>query len=113
MDNIFDLKNIDKNDLYVGDLYIVTNTSEDYTRSILAKKDAILIKLFDNHYIDLDSIKSKIDITIINEMLSCNYKDNNRILSDIVDKPYIGKLFIGSLEKTKEYGKLLELKNTL
>ena len=114
MDKIFDLNNVTIDDLYVGDIYIITSTTKDYTRSVLAKRNATLIKLFDNHFVDLDSIKTNFDIVVINEMLSCNYKDNNIIISDIVDKPYIGKLFIGTLDKSKKISEdILKLKNTL
>jgi len=111
----FDLKNITEEDIFVGDLYIVTNMPFVSIMSTLAKKEAILIRVTEDYYIDLESIKSNSDIVIINELLSSNdYNSNNIILSDKLKKPYIGQLFIGSLEKVKENNiNFLELKNIL
>lgn len=112
-EKIFDLKNITVEDIYIGNIYIITNIEKDYTRSQLTKKDAILIRINNTIYVDLEIIKSKSDLIIINEMLKRNDINNNILLSDIISNAFVGKLFIGDISLLKDSIEKKILKNTL
>lgn len=129
----FDLKNIKEEDIFIGDIFIIERTFKRLIEQVktanpdckdlspicyrqLAKENAILIKIGEDKYIDLDGINSKKDVKIINELLTNKSKYNNIILNVGTLDPYVGELFIGvnTLSKVKSAEKILEKKlNTL
>lgn len=129
----FELKNISEQNLFIGDIFMIEKTfrklidavreanpeCEDLSPicySAIAKEDAILIKIDENKYIDLDGINSNKDVEIINELLNSGSINNNIILSQGTLDPYVGELYIGynTLSKVKDSEKILEKKlNTL
>ena len=126
----FDFKDINKYDIYIGNIMLITYVSqkilediknidgniEDFSvacNKVLAKKDVLLLKLNSSYFVDLDMIKSTKDMYYINYCLENNITDN--ILLKIGTKdPYVGQLFIKNIKKIKKIDKLLEKKlNTL
>lgn len=127
----FDLKSVSDEDIFVGDLWLIEGVCKNIIDEVkkanpkcdnlalvcltnIAKEDAILIKVDENKYIDLDGIRNNRDIEIINELLNNGSKDNNIILSEGSLDPYIGELYIGhnTLKKINK-DKILKKINTL
>lgn len=126
----FDFKNINKDDIYVGDIFILKqynskllNEFKNYYISIgnaymiacdfkIAKKDAILIKLDDDLYVDIDSINVFSDCNYINYCLENDITDNI-LLSTASYNPYVGQLFLKNINKYNDLSnvKKLELIN--
>ena len=127
----FNLKNINEEDIFIGDIYIIERTFKkliaavkeanpecEYLSpicySIIAKEGAILIKVDEDNYVDLDGIRNTSDIENINELLNSNSLNNNIILSVGTKDPYVGELIIKNIKRIKKLDKLLEKKlNTL
>lgn len=129
---LLNLKNINEEDIYTGDIYLVINVDKkmleeikkcdivlgDFSpacNSILAKSEATLIKVADRYFIDIDSIKSNKDIENINYLIKSDSKNNNILLRQGTFNPYIGQLYITKLRSVKKENKdniLLRLKNT-
>ena len=99
--NKFISENVLENNCFIGDINIVTSTKNEITVS-LAKKDAVLLQISEELFVDLDYIKSKEDINKINELLNSNSINNNIILSNNINNPYVGKLYISNLRNKKE-----------
>lgn len=125
----FELKNISEQNLFIGDIFMIEKTfrklidavmeanpeCEDLSPicySAIAKEDAILIKIDENKYIDLDGINSNKDMEIINELLNSGSINNNIILREGTLDPYVGELFVGvnTLKKIENSKKVLEKK---
>ena len=97
---------------YTGDIYMITSVDTkllDFLQThdiidlcackyVLAKQDANLIRVTDNSYIDLDSIKNINYIRTISELLD-NESVSNLIMQYNVDNPYVGQLFVKNLKQ--------------
>ena len=109
MKKIFDFKNINKESLYIGDIYIIKNKKEKE----IAKKDAILVKVTDEYYVDIDSIKDLVDCDYINFYIKNNIETNILLKEDLLNL-YVGKLFITNIKSFVEFKKkeinIMELK---
>lgn len=114
----YDFGFIKRSDIFIGDLRMVIGIDKEYIdilkncssfrnsniiacKTVPAKNNAVLIKVDNEHFIDLDSIKSKNDLKTINELLQTESFDNNVFLTLDIKEPFIGKLYISSL---KVYG---------
>lgn len=129
---LLDLKQIKEEDIYTGNINLITTVDKemleeikkcdivlgDYSpacKTILAKENALLIKVNDTYYIDIDSIKSNKDIENINTLISSNSKNNNILLRHGTFNPFVGGLYISNLRCAKENTLeevTLRLKNT-
>ena len=129
---LLDLKQIKEEDIYTGNINLITTVDKemleeikkcdivlgDYSpacKTILAKENALLIKVNDLYYIDIDSIKSNKDIENINTLISSNSKNNNILLRHGTFNPFVGGLYISNLRCAKENTLeevTLRLKNT-
>lgn len=111
----YDFGFIKRSDIFVGDLRMVVGIDEEYVdilkkcssfrnsniiacKTVPAKNNAVLIKVDNEHFIDLDSIKSKNDLKTINELLQSESFDNNVFLTLDTKEPFIGQLYISSLK---------------
>lgn len=127
---VFDFTFINKNNVYVGDIILVKHVNKkilnelkncgcnmgDYSNAceiITAKENAILIKVEENCYVDIDSIKRKTDCNYINECLINGVLDNI-ILNCGTYNPYVGQLFLRNVRSYKDIEKekfdIMELK---
>jgi len=125
-----DLKNINKYDIYTGNIMLVTYVShkileeikridgniEDFSvacSKVLAKEEALLIKVNSTYFVDLDMIKSTKDIDYINYCLENKITDNI-LLRHGTFKPFVGQLYLTKLcclnKKKQEEIKRLILK---
>ena len=127
--DFFDYKYINTEDIYIGDIMLVKSvdmkTLEEVKKCdviigdlssackvVLAKENAILIKVGHNKFVDLDSIKHISDCDYINNCLEYNIADNIILKQGTFD-PYKGQLFLRrlrSLDIKKEVTDILELK---
>ena len=108
----YDLRYINKNSIYVGDIMLVTSVNPATYEVELAKGNALLLKVSHNLYIDLDFIKKSSDLEYINYCLNNNITDNI-ILKKGTSNPYTGQLFLKNVrryETKKEVLDILELK---
>lgn len=132
-EKLFDLKRITEDDIYLGEICIVTKIKRDVLEEIkkcdiilgdhslacnfdVAKKNVIFIKVSHNQFVDLDTIKCKSDIDKINNLLLTKSKDNNILLRQGTFNPFVGQLYIQKLRwvgKKYEGEVQLKLKNTL
>ena len=112
---IFDFKNISKDNIYIGNIYIVEDIDKTYKKeyvypddyisnlnkiykTCLAKKETILIKVNDIYYVDIDSIKDLQDCDYINFCLKNNITDNILLKESLLNS-CVGKLFVGDLKR--------------
>lgn len=121
---LFDFKNINNDTTYVGDIYKVKrinkkllieylnagvlindiNEKNGPCETVLIKKDAILIKVSDNYFIDIDFIKDLQDCDYINFCLKQNIPDIIFLKRGIFN-PFVGQLFVRKLKRCKSFNK--------
>lgn len=111
----YDFGFIRRCDIFIGDLRMVVGIDKEYAdilrncsyfrnsniiacKTVPAKNNAVLIKVDNEHFIDLDSIKSKNDLKTINELLQTESFDNNIFLTLDTKEPFIGQLYISNLK---------------
>ena len=87
--NFFDFHKIESDEVCIGDIYIVGGNYNYH----LVKKNAILIRMEYNKFVDVDYIKDERDCIFINDCLNNNIYDNI-ILQSINNDFYIGKMFL-------------------
>lgn len=110
---MFDYNNIKENEIFIGDIYIVTEVDkeqyyinkhlkkEDFLDACeykLYKKDTMLLKVNDDSYVDIDSIKRKTDCEYIEHCLNIGLIDNI-ILKSGIKTPYVGYLFLKNIKE--------------
>lgn len=125
----FDFRYINKDNVYIGDIMLVTSVNQYTLNEIkkcdtiigdfsgacnveLAKENAILIKVSNNLFVDLDSIEHLRDLDYINNCLKNNITDNV-ILRQGTFNPFVGQLFLRKVRTydiKKEVTDILELK---
>ena len=93
----FNFSFINKSNIYVGNIRLIVGLNRDYLtmlkecpsfrgdytsacETIVAKENAILIRVDNNYFIDIDSIKTASDCERINELLVSKSFDNNMFL---------------------------------
>lgn len=126
---LFDFKNINRDTVYVGNIMLVKKVNKKHLKECLnadiiigdlsgpngpcktdiAKKDAILVKVSDNYYVDIDSIKDLQDCDYINFCLKNNISDNILLKKGTFD-PYVGQLFVSNLKKCITVEKSINIK---
>lgn len=111
----FNFSFINKSNIYVGKIKLITGINRDYLKmlkdcssfrgdytsacqTVVAKEDAILIRIDKNYFIDIDSIKSASDCERINELLISKSFDNNMFLRHSTKDPYVGELFLSDMK---------------
>lgn len=119
---IFDIKNIKEENIYIGEIWMIKkvfNELIEYSKKqyplisgfssvcfrTLAKKDAILIKVKENYFIDIDFIKSNKEIELINEAIKNGCKNNNIFLTEDTYDPYVGQLYLENLKTANKLDK--------
>lgn len=63
----------------------------------LVKENAIILRLNDEWFIDIDNIKSIKDCERINELLNSEIMDTERFITYGTKKPYIGQLYLDNI----------------
>ena len=118
----FNFSFINKSNIYVGNIRLIVGLNRDYLtmlkecpsfrgdytsacQTVVAKEDAILIRVDNNYFIDIDSIKTASDCERINELLVSKSFDNNMFLRHATKDPYVGELFLSDM---KTYADLKE-----
>lgn len=110
---------INKSNVLIGDVRIIVSINGknlrmlkscdslcgDYTsacKTLPAKDNAILLRVDDKHFIDIDSINCADDCDQINELLNSNSVDNNMFMTLGTDSPYIGQLYLTNMRTYAE-----------
>lgn len=109
----FDFYNISKDDIYIGKISMITYVDLEIVRklrftyykdfssackTVTAKRDAVLIRVTEDCYIDIDSIERGLDCVNINRSLN-SLPHDNRLLRVGVHNPTAGLLFIREIKK--------------
>ena len=111
----FNFSFINKANIYVGNIKLITGINRDYLRmlkecssfrgdytsaceTVVAKENAILIRIDKNYFVDIDSIKTASDCVRINELLASKSFDNNILLRHATKDPYVGELFLANMK---------------
>ena len=122
--NIFDFKNINNDTVYIGNIIIIKKVNKKQLKECLnadlfigdlsgpngpckteiAKKNAILVKVNDTYFVDIDSIKDLEDCNFINYCLQNNISDNI-LLKHGTFNPFVGQLFVKNLKSCKSLEK--------
>lgn len=116
---MYDFDNIKKEDVYFGDIMLIRKVNHDILRdsksigtvlgvdhsnaclSVLAKPKAILIKVSDRYFVDIDGIKRGKDCEHINFCLHNNIYDNMLLLNGVFN-PAVGLMFVTNLVPAKD-----------
>ena len=118
----FNFSFINKSNIYVGNIKLITGINRDYLNllkecpsfrgdytsaceTVVAKENAILIRVNKNYFVDIDSIKTASDCERINELLASKSYNNNILLRHATKDPYVGELFLSDM---KTYADLKE-----
>jgi len=120
--NIYELDKKFSNNLFIGDIYMIVRVFDKLIEEnknvnsniddlspicfkILAKKDAILIRIKENKYIDADYIINNNIDNVVDLLINSN--NNNLIFTIGTLNPYIGQLYIGKNSLRQLDGKKL------
>lgn len=63
----------------------------------LVKENAIVLRLNNDWFIDIDNIQGIKDCELINELLKNETMDANRFMTFGIKRPYIGQLYLDSM----------------
>lgn len=115
----FNFSFINKSNVLVGDIRLVVGIDKDkmdllkscgsfrdeYTsacKTVLAKENALLLRVDKKHFIDIDSIKCSGDCKRINDLLNSRSFDNNIFLTLGSKNPYVGQLILSQVKTYSE-----------
>jgi len=104
-----DFENLDINDIYVGDIYklVEKDIIIQSTKLKLVMKNAILLKIGFDRYINLSKIKSNLAKERIKKILSrIDYDNSKVVILGNFYKPYIGEQIVLNLKSYKELNDL-------
>ena len=119
MNCAYDFNNIKKEDVYFGDIILIKKVNYDILKqcksirtvlgvdyssackTVIAKPQAVLIKVSDKYFVDLDAIRRGKDIEHINFCLFSNITDNV-LLKNGTYNPYVGSMYVTNLVSAKD-----------